>query len=50
MAGLGVAGGVRTSISLDTTCGALLQELEVRISHYASLWKYVFFSLVYSRS
>ncbi|XP_074582279.1 65-kDa microtubule-associated protein 6 [Curcuma longa] len=28
MAGLGVLGGVRASISLETTCGALLQELE----------------------
>lgn len=37
MAGLGVPGGVRTSISLETTCGALLHELEVRIPHYASL-------------
>ncbi|XP_042408213.1 65-kDa microtubule-associated protein 6-like [Zingiber officinale] len=28
MAGLGVLGGVRASISLETTCGTLLQELE----------------------
>ena len=36
MAGLGVQAALRSSISLETTCGALLQELEVRIFGFLS--------------
>lgn len=36
MAGLGVQAALRSSIILETTCGALLQELEVRIFGFLS--------------